>query len=72
MPSLIVGTVGGGTNLPTQKEYINILDCKGTRKSLKFAEIIASVVLTGEISLVGAITSEEWVQAYERYGRNKE
>jgi hydroxymethylglutaryl-CoA reductase (NADPH) len=72
LPSLIVGTVGGGTNLPTQKECLNILGCKGTDKSLKFAEIVASVVLAGEISLVGAITSEEWVTAHEKYGRNKE
>lgn len=72
LPSLIIGTVGGGTNLPTQKECLNILGCKGTGKSLKFAEIVASVVLAGEISLVGAITSEEWVSAHEQYGRNKE
>lgn len=72
LPSLIVGTVGGGTNLPTQKECLNILDCKGTGKSKKFAEIVAGVVLAGEISLVGAITSEEWVSAHESLGRNKE
>ncbi|MBD3197003.1 MAG: hydroxymethylglutaryl-CoA reductase [Candidatus Lokiarchaeota archaeon] len=72
LPSLIIGTVGGGTNLPTQKECLNILGCKGTDKSLKFAEIVASVVLAGEISLVGAITSEEWVSAHEKYGRNRE
>jgi hydroxymethylglutaryl-CoA reductase (NADPH) len=72
LPSLIVGTVGGGSNLPTQKECLQILGCKGTNKSLKYAEIVASVVLAGEISLVGAITSEEWVSAHEKYGRNKE
>jgi hydroxymethylglutaryl-CoA reductase (NADPH) len=72
LPSLIIGTVGGGTNLPTQRECLNILGCKGTGKSLKFAEIVAAVVLAGEISLVGAITSEEWVEAHEQYGRNRE
>ncbi len=72
LPSLIIGTIGGGTNLPTQKECLNILDCKGTGKSLKFAEIVASVVLAGEISLIGAILSEEWIGAHEKLGRHKE
>jgi len=71
LPSLIVGTVGGGTNLPTQRECLNILDCKGAGKANKFAEIVAAVVLAGEISLVGAITSDEWVGAHERLGRNR-
>ena len=71
LPSLIVGTVGGGTNLPTQSECLNILGCKGAGKSLKFAEIATAVVLAGEISLLGAITSEEWAGAHEALGRNR-
>lgn len=71
LPSLIVGTVGGGTNLPTQSESLSILSCKGAGNALKFAEIVAAVVLAGEISLVGAITSDEWVGAHERLGRNR-
>jgi hydroxymethylglutaryl-CoA reductase (NADPH) len=71
LPSLIVGTVGGGTNLPTQSECLNILGCKGAGKALKFAEIVAGVVLAGEISLIGAIASEEWAGAHETLGRNR-
>lgn len=71
LPSLIVGTVGGGTNLPTQSECLNILGCKGAGKAVKFAEIVAAVVLAGEISLIGAITSEEWAGAHEALGRNR-
>jgi hydroxymethylglutaryl-CoA reductase (NADPH) len=71
LPSLIVGTVGGGTNLPTQRECLEILGCKGEGTSLKFAEIVTAVVLAGEISLVGAITSDEWVGAHEKLGRNR-
>lgn len=71
LPSLIVGTVGGGTSLPTQSECLNILGCKGSGNALKFAEIVAAVVLAGEISLVGAITSDEWVGAHESLGRNR-
>jgi hydroxymethylglutaryl-CoA reductase (NADPH) len=71
LPSLIVGTVGGGTNLPTQSECLNILGCKGDGNGPKFAEIVTAVVLAGEISLVGAITSDEWVGAHEKLGRNR-
>lgn len=72
LPSLIVGTIGGGTNLPTQNECLNVLGCKGSGKSKKFAEIAAAVVLAGEISLMGAISSDEWVGAHEKFGRNRE
>ncbi|NPV60906.1 MAG: hydroxymethylglutaryl-CoA reductase [Actinobacteria bacterium] len=71
LPSLIVGTVGGGTGLPTQRECLEILGCRGGGNARKFAEIAAATVLAGEISLVGAITSEEWVGAHERLGRNR-
>jgi len=71
LPSLIVGTVGGGTNLPTQSECLGILGCKGAGKALKFAEITAAAVLAGEISLMGAIASEEWAGAHEALGRNR-
>ncbi len=71
LPSLIVGTVGGGTSLPTQRECLDILGCGGGGNARKFAEIAAAVVLAGEISLVGAITSDEWVGAHERLGRNR-
>lgn len=71
LPSLIVGTVGGGTNLPTQSECLDILGCKGGGNGAKFAEIVAAVVMAGEISLIGAITSDEWVGAHEKLGRNR-
>ncbi len=71
LPSLIVGTVGGGTSLPTQSECLSILGCKGGGNARKFAEIVAAVVLAGEISLVGAIASDEWVGAHEALGRNR-
>ena len=29
LPSLAVGTVGGGTNLATQKECLNLIGCYG-------------------------------------------
>ena len=71
IPSLIVATHGGGTGLPTQRECLEVLGCVGKGKVNKFAEIVAGVVLAGEISLAAAISSLEWVSSHEEYGRNR-
>ena len=71
IPSLIVATHGGGTGLPTQRECLQALGCLGTGKVYKFAEIVAGVVLAGEVSLGAAISSLEWVSSHEKYGRNR-
>jgi hydroxymethylglutaryl-CoA reductase (NADPH) len=71
LPSLIVATYGGGTGLPTQRESLEIMGCYGRDKAVKFAEIVAGVVLAGEISLGAAISSLDWVSSHEKYGRNR-
>lgn len=71
IPSLIVATYGGGTGLTTQRECLELLGCYGEGKVNKFAEIVAATVLCGEMSLGGAIASEEWVEAHDRFGRNR-
>jgi hydroxymethylglutaryl-CoA reductase (NADPH) len=70
IPSLIVATHGGGTGLATQRECLEILGCRGKGTVNKLAEIVAGVVLAGEISLAGAISANEWVSAHEALGRN--
>ena len=71
IPSLIVATYGGGTGLATQQECLRVLGCVGRGKVNKLAEIIAGVVLAGEISLASAISSSDWVSSHEKYGRNR-
>ncbi len=71
IPSLIVATYGGGTGLATQRECLELLGCWGKGKVNKLAEIIAGVVLAGEISLGAAISSLDWVSSHEKYGRNR-
>jgi hydroxymethylglutaryl-CoA reductase (NADPH) len=70
LPSLIIATCGGGTGLGTQKECLEMLSCYGPGNALKFAEIVASVALAGEISLACAISSLDWVTSHEELGRN--
>ncbi|HME10271.1 MAG TPA: hydroxymethylglutaryl-CoA reductase [Bryobacteraceae bacterium] len=71
IPSLIVATYGGGTGLPTQRECLEILGCRGKGKVNRLAEIVAGVTLAGEISLAGAISSSDWVSSHEKYGRHR-
>ncbi len=71
LPSLIVATYGGGTNLPTQRECLEVLGCYGDGKVRKFAEIVTAVALAGELSLAAAISSLEWVSSHDEMGRNK-
>ena len=65
LPSLIVGTVGGGTGLPTQRECLELMDCFGDGKANKLAEIMAGVVVAGELSLAAAISSLDWVSSHD-------
>ncbi|MDX2282591.1 MAG: hydroxymethylglutaryl-CoA reductase [Bacteroidia bacterium] len=71
IPSLIVATHGGGTGLATQRESLEMLGCTGRGSVHKFAEIVAGVVLAGELSLASAISSSDWVSSHEQYGRNR-
>ena len=72
LTSLIVGTYGGGTALPTQRECLELLGCYGKGKAHKLAEICAGTVLAGEISLTSAVLAETWVNSHERFGRNRD
>ena len=71
IPSLIVATYGGGTGLGTQKECLELMDCYGAGKVKKLTEIIAATALAGEISLMAAVSSREWVSSHEKLGRNR-
>jgi hydroxymethylglutaryl-CoA reductase (NADPH) len=76
LPSLEVGTVGGGTWLPTQKEAFSLLGVYGSGdppgiNSVKFAEIVASAALAGEVNLVAALASDQLARAHERLGRKR-
>lgn len=66
LPSLMVGIVGGGTNLPTQKESLNIT---GAKSVLEFAEVVAAAVLAGELSLLASQAEGSLVKAHIRLGR---
>jgi hydroxymethylglutaryl-CoA reductase (NADPH) len=76
LPSLEVGTVGGGTRLRTQREALAIMGVAGGGdppgvNALKFAEIVAATVLAGELNLLAALASGHLARAHEKLGRGK-
>ena len=76
LPSLEVGTVGGGTRLPTQREALRILGVEGGgdpsgTNARKFAEIIAATVLAGELNLLAALAAKQLARAHIALGRGK-
>jgi hydroxymethylglutaryl-CoA reductase (NADPH) len=69
LPSLVVGTVGGGTWLPTQSACLKYLKCIGKDSSKKLAEIAACIVLAGEISIAAALAEGHFTKAHQSLGR---
>jgi hydroxymethylglutaryl-CoA reductase (NADPH) len=71
-PGLEVGTVGGGTNLPTPHEWLTVLGCAGPGTVYRFAQIVAATALALEISASAAMAtagSENFFRAhFERGG----
>jgi hydroxymethylglutaryl-CoA reductase (NADPH) len=69
LPNLVVGTVGGGTALPSQHACLDIMGLAGDGHANAFAELCAAVALGGELSIVGALVAHEFAQAHERLAR---
>ena len=69
LPNIMVGTVGGGTHLPSQKGCLDIMGLAGPGKSGALAEICGGLVLAGELSLVGALCAGEFANAHKRLAR---
>ncbi|KAI3712759.1 hypothetical protein L1987_71324 [Smallanthus sonchifolius] len=76
MPSIEVGTVGGGTQLASQSACLNLLGVKGASKdepgsnSRVLATIVAGSVLAGELSLMSAISAGQLVNSHMKYNRS--
>ncbi|MDR0523660.1 MAG: hydroxymethylglutaryl-CoA reductase (NADPH) [Candidatus Methanoplasma sp.] len=69
MPSVEVGTVGGGTRLPCQSEALAMMGCLGDGGARKLSEIVAATVLAGEISTIAAQAAGHLGKAHRELGR---
>jgi hydroxymethylglutaryl-CoA reductase (NADPH) len=76
MPSIEVGTIGGGTILEAQSSMLEMLGVKGAHptnpgdNSRRLAQIVAAGVLAGELSLCGALAAGHLVRAHMAHNRS--
>lgn len=74
LSDLVIGTIGGGTGLETQKEALQILGVfggNGGKNSQKLAEIIGATVLAGEISLIASLSTNSLASSHRKLGRGE-
>jgi len=71
LPNLIVGTVGGGTGLPSQKACLEIMGLAGEGKVSALAEVCAGLCLAGDISITAAVCAGKFARAHRCLARDK-
>ncbi len=71
LPNLIVGTVGGGTKLPSQRSALEIMHLAGNGNSKAFAEVCAGAALAGEISIMGSMAAGDFTKAHHGLARER-
>lgn len=74
MPSIEVGTVGGGTGLPAQSACLKAIGVKGGGvnpgdNAKQLAHVVAAATLAGELSLMAALASNSLVAAHMAHNR---
>ncbi|XP_030647877.1 3-hydroxy-3-methylglutaryl-CoA reductase a [Chanos chanos] len=77
MPSIELGTVGGGTNLAAQQACLQMLgvqgaslDCPG-ENARQLARVVCATVLAGELSLMSALAAGHLVKSHMTHNRSK-
>lgn len=71
LPNLIVGTIGGGTRLPSQQACLGIMGLAGPGKARALAEVCAGLSLAGELSIIGALCAGDFARAHRCLARSK-
>jgi len=76
MPSIEVGTIGGGTILEPQGAMLDLLGVRGAHQTnpgdnaRRLARIVAAAVLAGELSLNSALTAGHLVKSHMAHNRS--
>jgi hydroxymethylglutaryl-CoA reductase (NADPH) len=77
MPSVEVGTVGGGTGLDAQKGLLSLIGCQGSNQaspganSQLLARVVAAGVLSAELSLMSGLAAGHLLSAHMRLNRKQ-
>ena len=69
LPSVIVGTVGGGTALPSQRACLEIMGLAGTGNAPALAEVCGALALAGELSITAALCAGDFTRAHQKLAR---
>lgn len=69
MPSLAVGTVGGGTGYATQQEALRIMNCTGPNSKSRLAGLISAFAIALEISTIAAGASDTFSASHQKLAR---
>jgi len=69
LPNIVVGSVGGGTGLPSQAAALDIMGLRGQGKAAALAEVVAALCLCGEISIIAAIAAGHFTRAHAKLAR---
>ena len=71
LPGIMVGTVGGGTGLPTQNACLQLMGLSGNGKSRALAEVCAGLLLAGELSIIAALSAGHFSRAHRKLARTR-
>jgi hydroxymethylglutaryl-CoA reductase (NADPH) len=71
LPAIIVGTVGGGTGLPGQRACLELLGLHRPEDAPALAEVCAATALAGELSIIAALSAQEFTRAHARRARGR-
>lgn len=69
LPGIMVGTVGGGTGLPTQRACLELMGLAGAGKARALAEVCAGLLLAGELSIIAALCEGHFSRAHQKLAR---
>jgi hydroxymethylglutaryl-CoA reductase (NADPH) len=71
LPNVIVGTVGGGTSLPTQAACLDVLGLRGNGQARALAEVATALALAGELSIIAALAAGHFTRAHRKLARGE-
>ena len=71
MPNILVGSIGGGTGLPSQSASLRVMGLDGPGNGAALAEVAAALCLCGEISIVAAMSAGHFTNAHEKLARRR-
>ncbi len=71
LPGIMVGTVGSGTGLPTQKACLDLMGLAGSGNARALAEVCAGLLLAGELSIIAALSAGHFSRAHRKLARTR-